>query len=425
MIEVQPAVEERAMATRNRAAGLIKGAKYASAVALASLGFGFGASGAEARAPAQVQEYAKLVVKNPTGATLARVPGRTFMFVEQCKAGSREVKRKIIARMGNQALGKCNIGSPVTVTAKRPLKGSWTSETPVKQRLAKATRSNNHHIRFVERAKATSTSPSPNPSSPSPAPAPNPSPTPSPSPGGGGGSGGGGTPNVLYSPGQIGADISWPQCQGPGNSMAGNVGNFDFGIVGIQGGLAYSANPCLASEVADFTSTGKPVGFYVNTGWNDTSSHINPNSPRSCATGDKVCLAYNYGWGNAVSAVQTAESAGFSIDGKEVEEDIETDNTWSQGEANSAQQNAASLQGTADGLKANGASRVLLYFNLDGFNTVLGNQPNGQETWLATGASTSAEAASYCSDNLNGPVRLVQFHGEAANGMSIDANYAC
>ena len=54
-----------------------------------------------------------------------------------------------------------------------------------------------------------------------------------------------------------GYDISWPQCGGPYPADPA------FGIVGVNKGIVYSANPCLASEL--IWAGGTSAGLYANT----------------------------------------------------------------------------------------------------------------------------------------------------------------
>lgn len=471
MREAHPVVGEQARGTVQNVDGFINHAQTVGAIMLTGLSLGavgtavksfVGMDRAEAATPStlvvsqeqatasshQVEEYAKVTVKDTANHTISPFPKNTLVFLEQCRDGAVKVNRKVVATSSNQPLGECNIGSSVTVAAEKARSGDWKIESAPKQRVLKATRANNHHFIFVEQQENTpppATSSSPTPQSPAPV---NTNPGGGASnPGSGGGStgggggttgGGGGTPSGPYASGETGADISWAQCDGSGNAsntLQGSVANFSFGIVDLEDGLGYSANPCLASEVADFTMTGEPVSFYVNTGWYSGSAHVNPNSPNMCTPGDNVCLAYNYGYNNALYAVQVANSAGVSVTGKPVFRDLETDNTWdtgTNGQANSEQatENAASLQGTHDGLIASGASTSILYENQDAENEILDGEQDGEPIWFASGANTIADAPAYCSTTApdGGSVVIVQANGETTTGttgLPIDEDYVC
>ncbi|HET9613858.1 MAG TPA: hypothetical protein VFP22_03510, partial [Candidatus Limnocylindrales bacterium] len=55
----------------------------------------------------------------------------------------------------------------------------------------------------------------------------------------------------------IGYDISWPQCGGAYPADA------SFGIVGVNKGIVFSPNPCLASEIS--WAGGARAELYANT----------------------------------------------------------------------------------------------------------------------------------------------------------------
>ncbi|MGH3470797.1 MAG: hypothetical protein ACRDPG_01965, partial [Nocardioidaceae bacterium] len=72
----------------------------------------------------------------------------------------------------------------------------------------------------------------------------------------------------------IGYDVSYPQCSGsyPSNPL--------FGIVGVNGGLAGNANPCLSGELQWARATPgqkrpkqPPLSLYINTG-NPGAHHL-------------------------------------------------------------------------------------------------------------------------------------------------------
>jgi hypothetical protein len=66
-----------------------------------------------------------------------------------------------------------------------------------------------------------------------------------------------GTPLAVAAPTTRGYDISWPQC---GNAYPANPA---FGIVGVNRGIVFSANPCLSSEIQ--WGGGTKAQLYANT----------------------------------------------------------------------------------------------------------------------------------------------------------------
>ena len=395
----------------------------------------------------QVEEYVNLTTENSTGAKLSGLNHTRFVFLEQCKDGSKQVNRQVTVTKTIQALGLCNVGSKVTASPEKPLSGSWKAK-PAKMVL-KATRHNNHSFKFVEQEENTPTTPvsttSTTPAPPTTAQTPPPSTTTTP-------------PPVTTTPppppppppvtpssqnpfpaGENGPDDSWAQCTGPNNSndtLTGSVSNFNFGIVDLQDGLGYSANPCLASEANDFTLKGIPVTYYINSGLNVNSTHLrNPNTPYNCGPTDLVCTYKEYGYNNALQAVAAANNAGINVASGDstVAVDVEQNNTWdtTDGTTNDNIYNQASLEGDFAGLQASGVKNVILYSNTSGYNQFFGSsyQP-GWNMWLPTGENTTAGAVQFC--NTIGPdggnVELVQSSGQTTTGTTgipIDVDTGC
>ena len=523
MSEIQPTAIEQSSGVFDQVAGLVDRAQNAGAVLLAGLAFGAIGTAAESlatiseadaqtpstmfdahelatasRSPQQVEEYIQVIAKNAANATVAR-PNHTFVFLEQCKDGSKEVSRRVTDNKNVQPLGDCNVGSKVTVTEEMSLSGAWQNKSPLRQRILKATRGNNHRFSFIEQAIAPAT---PTPPSPIIAPAPpaNTQPTPTPIP----------TPNqtievnevalnssgatiptptntfeydwtcngvdegivtvnsdpqVLgscpegqavtiteeaplgtqkwtelstspqsftvgssvveatftdqevaqtlpgdpYTSGEVGVDISWPQCGQPAPTGA------DFGIVGVNDGLGYSTNPCLAAEAAYFPSD--KLSLYVNTGWNSSSAHATGISPKVCVAGNEDCFAYDYGYNAGLYAYNAALSLGITSPTWEL--DVETINTWS----SNTVQNQNSLQGEYDALKASGATTVDAYSTTAQWDGLTGSWINNWPSVGATTWTTPSEAATYCTGHefTGGPSYLMQFTPTS----ELDQDYAC
>src|SRR5207253_3271014 len=111
----------------------------------------------------------------------------------------------------------------------------------------------------------------------------------------------------------VGYDISYPQCNGSFPS------NPAFGIVGVNGGRPFTANPCVSAELS---WAGTNAGFYANTADPGPAlSHHWPNgqtSPKQCNTAsspgsDTANCAYDYGWNAAADSYQDAVNAYVSL----------------------------------------------------------------------------------------------------------------
>lgn len=212
-----------------------------------------------------------------------------------------------------------------------------------------------------------------------------------------------------YTSGTTGLDMSWPNCKV-------SVSSVSFGIVGVSDGTGYSANPCLAQESSHFTPN---LSFYVNTGWNDKSSFINPSSPKKCANNDNDCLAYNYGYNAGLYAYNAAMVAGAHSATWWL--DVETSNTWNR----NTQQNQSSLRGEYDALMASsGISTVGIYSTTAQWDSITGSWQNNWPSWGATTWTTAPQARSYCSGHqfTGGSSYLMQF---ISKKLPLDQDIAC
>jgi len=212
----------------------------------------------------------------------------------------------------------------------------------------------------------------------------------------------------LYPKGASGYDVSWPNCSATNPTRATRSA---FGIVGVNGGTGYSQNPCVTAEASWFAS----LSLYANTGWYDQSSHINPNSPKVCATGDSNCLAYNYGYNAGLYALSYAKSQ--NVRSSIWWLDVETGNTWN----SDTTQNRNSLQGEYDALKQNGVTTVGVYSTTYQWDTITGSWVNDWPGWGATVVQSARQAATYCTGHqfTGGPTYLIQYSGY------LDRDYAC
>lgn len=141
-----------------------------------------------------------------------------------------------------------------------------------------------------------------------------------------------GSASSLAAAAAPGFDISWPECGGPFPV------NSAFGIVGVNKGIVFSPNPCLASEVAWATATS--VALYANTAnpGPALSTHwpTGQTSPQTCSstTPDTAACAYDYGFNAAADSYGDAVSAFASLGlsaspaGSPWWLDVETSNSW-------------------------------------------------------------------------------------------------
>ena len=210
-----------------------------------------------------------------------------------------------------------------------------------------------------------------------------------------------------YTSGTIGVDIGWPNC-------TTTIPSVTFGIVGVTNGQGYSTSPCIAQEAKYFSN----LSLYVNTGWYNKSSHINPTYPKKCARGDNNCLAYNYGYNAGLYALNAAQSAGVSSTTWWL--DVETANTWNK----VVVQNQNSLQGEYDALMQSGVTIVGVYSTTAQWKSITGGWQNNWPSWGATTWTTAQQAQTYCTGHefTGGTSYLMQYL--PANS-SVDYDVAC
>jgi hypothetical protein len=238
----------------------------------------------------------------------------------------------------------------------------------------------------------------------------------------------------------VGLDVSHPQC---GTDLPDGPA---FAIVGVNGGVATEANPCLAEQLewaweAHGSVPGQPSAqLYLNT--------ANPGQVRSlietwpsdgdtpygeCDGGNSTACSWRYGWERTRESVtdffQPAARAA------EVDPlpssyrwwlDVETMNTWQLGSDEARERNRAAIEGMAAYLDLRGAD-VGLYSTGQQWGQIVGTVPGssplaGLPSWLA-GSTTLAEAFTACEQPPlvpGGEVALSQYVPD-----DLDRNHSC
>lgn len=234
----------------------------------------------------------------------------------------------------------------------------------------------------------------------------------------------GGTPASGY-------DISYPQC---GHSYPSGQ---NFGIVGVNGGLANDANSCLANELAwataspGLTSPLQPAAsLYINTA--DPGSGVadwptSGSNPYGTCSGDwtQAC-AYAYGQARAQYSYALVSGLNSSLAGSAPWWlDIETGNSWATSSTSGyTGLNIATIQGFVAGLQGSGANGgVGIYSTPSQWQTITGLNAASSQAYFASqpdwvaGASSLSQAQSNCSASFTGGrVSLVQYPSGGFDG---------
>jgi len=227
----------------------------------------------------------------------------------------------------------------------------------------------------------------------------------------------------------LGYDLSYPQCGTADPSPTA------FGIVGVNGGRAFTDNPCLARQYVWALTATSPVqphvAFYMNTG--NPGPSASPHWPAAGTAGPRPCdgswsgaCAYDYGWLAAQDAVGRARAvAGGMANQVPWWLDVEIENSWS----DDTMTNSADLQGAVAYLRSVGVGSVGIYALSSGWETIIGTPSatapaSGPFAALLTwrpGARSLAEAPGWCARTVTGgPVKFTQYPVG-----SVDADYPC
>lgn len=239
----------------------------------------------------------------------------------------------------------------------------------------------------------------------------------------------------------LGIDISYPQCSKTVPKTQA------FGIVGVNGGIATTTNPCLKDQLIwGSKSLGgtsqKKLQLYVNTAnpgglntasWPTVSTPENPHGP--CDNSDSIACAWQYGWNRASEDVTNrfvpaAVQAGIDTTPSTYIWwlDVETMNTWKAPTSSfNTQSNATVLEGmTAHFQSING--RVGLYSTAYQWGQIVGNSVsassnlNGLINWRPGGANlnTAKQACTAVPLTPGGIVVMTQFISK-----NLDYDYSC
>jgi len=237
----------------------------------------------------------------------------------------------------------------------------------------------------------------------------------------------------------LGIDISYPQC----NKTVPKTQAF--GVIGVNGGVATSNNPCLkdhlvwASKSLGGTNQDK-IQLYVNTanpgGLGTTSWPTSGNTIYGiCDGSDSLACAWQYGWNRAdedinIRFIPAANQAGINPDASTYKWwlDVETMNTWKPSTTLfNKQSNTAVLEGFTAKFASSGA-RVGLYSTAYQWTQITGDVISGVsnlnklDNWRPGGAnqSTAKQACTASPLTSGGKIVLTQFISK-----NIDYDYVC
>ena len=242
--------------------------------------------------------------------------------------------------------------------------------------------------------------------------------------------------NLVKTPTNTGNDISYPQCSK--TLPSGQA----FGIVGVNGGLATTANPCLAKQLQwAAASTGVVASqpktqLYVNTAnpgeiidqvstWPKTGE----TPYGTCDGTNSLACSWQYGYERAVDQekmfLDAAGVAGITANTGDFVWwlDVETENTWQSGSSDALARNRATLEAMTSYFTSKGA-KVGVYSTNYQWGVIAGTIPSVSnlytlDSWMA-GARTLRGAQANCTNaplNPGGRVILSQY---VSSGLDYD-----
>jgi hypothetical protein len=258
----------------------------------------------------------------------------------------------------------------------------------------------------------------------------------------------GGPPKPPATPELVGYDISYPQC---GKKLPTD---YYFGIVGVNGGLTNSPNPCLADQLvwanrAKVGSTQPRVQLYANTAnpgevisqistWPTSPYDLNGNLPENpygdtCAGQNDRACSWLYGWNRSIYTEGVFKTAATSknLDSETSHYvwwlDVETMNTWQSGSNEALIRNTASVEGLAKYYQSKGATVGLYstgyqWAEITGNNVGADSNLRGLANWRPSGASLS-NAVANCNVaplTTGGFISLTQYVQK-----NLDKNHSC
>jgi hypothetical protein len=213
---------------------------------------------------------------------------------------------------------------------------------------------------------------------------------------------------LSYPSGQVGQDVSWPNCNNLKFSPA------IFGVVGVNGGLSFHPNNCVGEEASLYKNN---LSLYVNTGYPGLPLALKfQHYPKDCSDSNLSCLAYNYGYNAGLYSVN------YSLDHGVVSNnwwlDVELINSWD----TNSYLNRMSLSGETNAIESTlKPDTIGIYSTPTQWSIITNKWKDGSSDWLATGSNFKSVAASGCKTAgfSGGKTILVQFIE------NVDSDLAC
>lgn len=214
----------------------------------------------------------------------------------------------------------------------------------------------------------------------------------------------------------FGHDVSWPQCPAPGGyGLPMPPSSTQFVIIGLTKGLAFTENPCLASQVQWVTSRSKPAHAYGMATYPTAAQLTQYGSTGPWRTTTLAGRLSNVGYAEAKYAVASLQRIGWRPPVVWIDVEPRPKQPWPAGTAAKRALNRAIIEGFMRGLSDSSFSYGL-YSYTNGWNEIVGawKLPN-VHVWATAGRlDYPSEALDRCTQASfsGGPVRIAQWYDD-------------
>jgi hypothetical protein len=196
----------------------------------------------------------------------------------------------------------------------------------------------------------------------------------------------------------LGADVSWPQCpRGMGIPERRTLGapmplpQAEYVVLGLTNGPGFTANPCLADQVAWVRERHLMAAAYAVASYPDSEAVDAHRDAGPYDGATRLGALANAGYEQALANVVTMRQAGLGSPVVWVDVEPVPDFEWS----GDLEANAAVVQGVVRGYR-DAEYRVGVYSTPSLWDGVVGGLVLGLPEWRAAGPTSRAEARDRC-----------------------------
>jgi hypothetical protein len=212
---------------------------------------------------------------------------------------------------------------------------------------------------------------------------------------------------------RYGNDVSWPQCskaQG-GYGLPMPADSAAFVVIGLTKGLPFTANPCLAGQVAWASARSIPAQAYTIPAFPTAAQLSAYSSAGPWDSSTRLGQLANVGYAEGARTLTRLAAAGFAPRMVWVDVEARTAQPWPTGSRVREAENRALISGLLRKLDDAGYAYGI-YTNTSGWTSITGSWwLPGVPAWVTVGRRTASDARAACARPAvsAGPVHLAQW----------------